>query len=69
MQMKYAKVDVVPDAITGLSRSILFAQLQKYGVGLTEQEKSILGSVYAMVGSRGKDLLDYEKLDQAFEAI
>ena len=69
MQMKYQKEEVVPDPVTGLSKSILFAQLQRYGVGMSEQEKNILSSVYAMAGSRGKDMLDYEKLDQAFEAI
>jgi hypothetical protein len=36
---------------------------------MSEQEKNILSSVYAMAGSRGKEMLDYEKLDQAFEAV
>ena len=68
MQLKYQKEAAVPNAITGLSKSILFSQLQKYGVGLSEQDKNILSSVYGMPGSRGKDMLDYEQLDSAFEA-
>ena len=32
----------------GLGKSIFFKSLREYGVSLTEQEKSILASVYSM---------------------
>jgi hypothetical protein len=53
----------------GLGKSIFFNSLSEYGVSLTEQEKSIISSVYSMQGRNTSDMLDYEKLDLAFEGI
>jgi hypothetical protein len=54
----------------GLSKSIFFQQLQKYGVTMSEQEKTILSGVFSMTGNcRVKEMMDYEKIDLAFEGV
>ena len=59
-----------PDVQMGLSKSIFFQQLQKYGVSMSEQEKTILSGVFSMTGNvRVKEMMDYEKLDLAFEGV
>jgi len=51
-----------------LSRSLLFSLMNKYGVVLREQEKSLITSVFALE-RKDCELLDYERIDAAFEAV
>jgi hypothetical protein len=51
----------------GLSKKLLFSHLQKYGVDLDEDEKTLLSTVFGMPSS--PDKFDYEKLDAAFEGV
>ena len=72
MMQKYKNraQEMSPDVQMGLSKSIFFQQLQKYGVTMSEQEKTILSGVFSMTGNvRVKEMMDYEKLDLAFEGV
>jgi len=53
--------------IIGLSKSLLYKHLTKYGVQLNEDEKTLLNTVFGMKDDLGK--FDYEKLDIAFEGV
>ena len=53
--------------IVGLSKRLFFTHLQKYGVQLAEDEKTLLNTVFML--SDCLDKFDYEKLDQAFEGV
>jgi hypothetical protein len=52
----------------GLSKSLLFSLMNKYGVVLREQEKALITSVFALE-KKDREKLDYERLDAAFEAV
>lgn len=51
-----------------LSKSLLFSLMNKYGVVLREQEKSLITSVFALE-QKDREKLDYERIDAAFEAV
>ncbi len=51
----------------GLSKRLFYSHLQKYGVDLDEDQKTLMGTVFSMVGS--PDKFEYEKLDAAFEGV
>ncbi len=53
--------------IVGLSKRLLYSHLQKYGVQLDEDEKTLLNTVFSLPDSLDK--FDYEKLDSAFEGV
>lgn len=52
----------------GLSKSLLFSLMNKYGVALGEQEKALITSVFALE-KKDREKLDYGRLDAAFEAV
>ncbi len=52
----------------GLSKTVLFSLINRYGVVLVEQEKALIASVFAL-DSRHKERLNYEMLDQTFEQV
>ena len=47
--------------IVGLSKRLFYSHLQKYGVQLDEDEKTLLNTVFSIHDSMDK--FDYEKLD------
>ncbi len=53
--------------IVGLSKRLFYAHLNKYGVQLNEDEKTLLNTVFGMHDEMDK--FDYEKIDIAFEGV
>ena len=53
--------------IVGLSKRLFFSHLIRYGVQLSEDEKTLLNTVFGMLDD--PDKFDYEKLDIAFEGV
>jgi hypothetical protein len=51
----------------GLSKRLFFSHLQKYGVDLDEDQKTLMGTVFTLAGVPEK--FEYEKLDAAFEGV
>jgi hypothetical protein len=51
----------------GLSKRLFFTHLQKYGVDLDEDQKTLLGTVFS--SPHASEKFDYEKLDAAFEGV
>jgi hypothetical protein len=51
----------------GLSKRLFYTHLQKYGVLLDEDEKTLINTVFSM--STQQEKFDYEKLDAAFEGV
>jgi hypothetical protein len=51
----------------GLSKRLLYSHLQRYGVQLDEDEKTLINTVFSLNESMEK--FDYEKLDAAFEGV
>jgi len=52
----------------GLSKTIFFNHLTKYGVVLKEHEKALISTVFGM-RKVDRDKLDYNLIDSAFEGI
>lgn len=52
----------------GLSKTIFFRYLTKYGVILKEHEKALISTVFGM-HDHDRDKLDYNLIDSAFEGI
>lgn len=52
----------------GLSKTIFFNHLTKYGVVLKEHEKALISTVFGM-HKVDRDKLDYNLIDSAFEGI
>ena len=55
------------NGIVGLSKRLFYSHLQKYGVQLDEDEKTLINSLFTLADSPEK--FDYEKLDAAFEGV
>jgi len=51
----------------GLSKRLFFSHLQKYGVDLDEDQKTLMCTVFTLAGVPEK--FEYEKLDAAFEGV
>jgi|LauGreDrversion4_2_1035121.scaffolds.fasta_scaffold17185_5 hypothetical protein len=51
----------------GLSKRLFYMHLQKYGVNLDEDEKTLLNTMF--MASDQPEKFDYEKLDGAFEGV
>ena len=52
----------------GLSKTIFFRYLTKYGVIPREHEKALISTVFTM-HDHDRDKLDYNLIDSAFEGI
>ena len=53
--------------VVGLSKRLLYQQLQRYGVQLDEDEKTLINTVFSLADY--PDKFDYERLDAAFEGV
>ena len=53
--------------MVGLNKGLFYSHLQRYGVQLDDDEKTLLNTVFSIPES--KDKFDYEKLDAAFEGV
>ncbi len=62
-----ARNQVVQHRVVGLSKRLFYSHLQKYGVQLDEDEKTLINTVFSLNESMEK--FDYEKLDAAFEGV
>ena len=55
------------NSVVGLSKRLFYSHLQKYGVQLDEDEKTLINTVFSLNESLEK--FDYERLDAAFEGV
>jgi hypothetical protein len=62
------KVAQTRSGATGLSKRLFYSHLQRYGVQLDEDEKTLINTVFSL-GNESVDKFDYEKLDAAFEGV
>jgi hypothetical protein len=53
---------------TGLVKSIFINELNRYGVTLNDKETALISTVFSL-GKKQREMLDYVKLDIAFEGV
>lgn len=53
---------------TGLAKSIFINELNRYGVTLNDKETALISTVFSL-GKKQREMLDYVKLDIAFEGV